>query len=119
MRFSAIASVLLFGLSANANPAAEAANELLAPVEARGVDPVTPNNPLLAKRECIYNGCRCDSRGRQLTVCGNCVWTDTGSYAVTKLRKDNHIYECSPSGDCCDYGVGNDCGSGGAQCKIN
>ncbi|KAK4200986.1 hypothetical protein QBC40DRAFT_172615, partial [Triangularia verruculosa] len=73
----------------------------------------------LTKRACSYNGCKCDSRGRQLTVCSNCYWTVDGKWAVTRKRVSNHIYECSPSGNCCDYGYARDCGTSTARCRIN
>ena len=121
MRFTAVVSIFLLAISAEAialpEAEAEAADAVVLPfVEQRDVSPATP---LLNKRACSYNGCKCNSRGKQLTVCGNCVWSDTGKYVVTSKRKNNHIYECSPSGSCCDYGVGSDCGSGSARCKVN
>jgi hypothetical protein len=75
-------------------------------------------NPL-DKRACSYNGCKCNSRGEQLTVCGNCVWSDTGAVIVTTKRVATHIYECAPDGDCCDYGVASDCGSSSARCLVD
>ncbi|KAK3990408.1 hypothetical protein QBC44DRAFT_307510 [Cladorrhinum sp. PSN332] len=73
----------------------------------------------LTKRACSYNGCKCNSRGKQLTVCGNCVWSDNNAYVVTTKRVSNHIFECSPSGSCCSYGYAKDCGSASARCKVN
>ncbi|KAK1709416.1 hypothetical protein CaCOL14_005535 [Colletotrichum acutatum] len=73
----------------------------------------------LEKRACNYNGCKCDSKNKQLTVCGNCVWSRDRGYVVTSKRIANHIYECSPSGRCCDYGVAHDCGSLSARCIVN
>lgn len=70
----------------------------------------------LQKRKCEYNGCRCDSRGKQFHSCGNCVWTSDGAWVVTKKRVANHIYECAPDGNCCDYGAASDCGGSGARC---
>ncbi|KAK2736499.1 mold-specific m46 protein [Colletotrichum kahawae] len=73
----------------------------------------------LEKKACTYNGCKCNSRGKQLTVCGNCYWSDTGAWVVTTKRVSNQIYECSPTGNCCTYGVGSDCGKAGARCIKN
>ncbi|OHE99108.1 hypothetical protein CORC01_05601 [Colletotrichum orchidophilum] len=73
----------------------------------------------LEKRACNYNGCKCNSHNQQLTVCGNCVWSGSKAYIVTSKRIANHIYECSPSGRCCDYGPGKDCGSLSARCILN
>ncbi|EUC33383.1 hypothetical protein COCVIDRAFT_49543, partial [Bipolaris victoriae FI3] len=71
----------------------------------------------LGKRACSYNGCKCNSRGKQLTVCGNCVWSDNNAYVVTTKRVSTHIFECAPNGNCCDYGKASDCGSASARCK--
>ncbi|KAK4450890.1 hypothetical protein QBC34DRAFT_348433 [Podospora aff. communis PSN243] len=68
-----------------------------------------PSNPL-SKRDCEYNGCRCASRGKQLTVCGNCRWLNNNTWVVTEKRVADHIFECSPTGRCCDYGYATDCG---------
>ncbi|KAK1566279.1 uncharacterized protein LY79DRAFT_572350 [Colletotrichum navitas] len=73
----------------------------------------------LEKRACSYNGCKCNSRGKQLTVCGNCVWSDNGAYVVTTKRVSDHIFECSPDGRCCSYGYAKDCGGSGARCRVN
>ncbi|KAK0639792.1 hypothetical protein B0T16DRAFT_298056, partial [Cercophora newfieldiana] len=62
------------------------------------------------KRDCDYNGCKCASRGKQLTVCGNCRWLNNNTWVVTEKRVANHIFECSPTGRCCDYGYATDCG---------
>jgi hypothetical protein len=48
--------------------------------------------------------------------CGNCVWSDGSGYIITAKRVDNHVYECSPTGNCCDYGYATDCGSSTARC---
>ncbi|SPO06052.1 uncharacterized protein DNG_08741 [Cephalotrichum gorgonifer] len=117
MRFTTAVSVLLLTLNVEAVAIPEESDFSLAPsLETRDISPATP---LLEKRACSYNGCKCNSRGKQLTVCGNCVWTSTGKYVVTSKRVNNHIFECSPSGNCCDYGYAKDCGSGSARCKIN
>lgn len=70
-------------------------------------------------RSCTYNGCECNSRGEQLTVCGNCVWNDGAGYIVTTKRVGNHIFECSLTDSCRDYGVARDCGTASARCKID
>ncbi|TPX07710.1 uncharacterized protein E0L32_010606 [Thyridium curvatum] len=86
----------------------------VAQVEARsGAAPA-----LFAKRACNANGCRCSTKHKlkQGQYCGNCVWSNGDGYIITKKRVNNHVYECSPNGDCCDYGVAKDCGSGTARC---
>ncbi|CRK30016.1 hypothetical protein HYQ45_008139 [Verticillium longisporum] len=74
--------------------------------------------PALEKRACKYNGCKCNSRGKQFRSCGNCVWTDNGAWAIKKKRVKNHIYECAPDGGCCDYGPAKDCGKSTARCYV-
>ncbi|RYP42871.1 hypothetical protein DL768_010165 [Monosporascus sp. mg162] len=63
----------------------------------------------LEKRQCNYNGCEC-LWVEQDQYCGLC---ETGSYRTVWYYGDggnwNHIYECSPDGDCCDYGYARDC----------
>jgi len=49
--------------------------------------------------------------------CGNCVLISDGTWAVTKKRVSTHIYECNPSGGCCDYGYAGDCGGLNARCR--
>lgn len=118
MRFTTALSVLLLALHAEATALPDESSDaaVMAFVEERDITPATN---LLDKRACTYNGCKCNSRGKQLTVCGNCVWSDTGKYVVTAKRVNGNIYECSPSGSCCSYGKGSDCGSGSARCKVN
>ncbi|KAL6875897.1 hypothetical protein HDV57DRAFT_502409 [Trichoderma longibrachiatum] len=72
----------------------------------------------LDKRACTYNGCKCSTLHplKQGQYCGNCVWSNGDGYIITAKRVNNHVYECSPSGSCCDYGVASDCGSGTARC---
>ncbi|KAK1758956.1 hypothetical protein QBC47DRAFT_370806 [Echria macrotheca] len=73
---------------------------------------------LLEGRACKYTGCKCDTSNRnrkpQGQFCGGCKWPD-GTYVITPASKrdTSHVYECSPSGDCCDYGFASDCGHGG------
>ncbi|KAL9949057.1 hypothetical protein D7B24_005935 [Verticillium nonalfalfae] len=74
--------------------------------------------PALEKRACKYNGCKCNSRGKQFRSCGNCVWTDNGAWVIKKKRVKNHIYECAPDGGCCDYGPAKDCGKSTARCYV-
>lgn len=113
--FTFVLSVIGLACSATASPDTPS---VIPYVEARDVTPATPLLDKLSKRACSYNGCKCNSRGNQMTVCGNCVWSDTGSYVVTSKRVLNHIFECSPSGDCCDYGYATDCGSSGGRCRV-
>jgi hypothetical protein len=60
-----------------------------------------------ATAECNYNGCQC-SDATQGQYCGWCREVTL----VGKKGALGHVYECSPSGDCCDYGVADDCASG-------
>jgi len=73
----------------------------------------------LQGRSCSYNGCECQSRGKQFHSCGNCVWTSDNSWVITKKRVATHIYECAPDGNCCDYGYATDCGTASARCYIS
>ncbi|KAK4119284.1 hypothetical protein N657DRAFT_650397 [Parathielavia appendiculata] len=59
----------------------------------------------LSKRACSFNGCKCIKGTPQGQYCGNC------DAVITDQLNDDHIYECSPSGACCDYGSSNHCGS--------
>ncbi|KAL2265828.1 hypothetical protein VTJ83DRAFT_6928 [Remersonia thermophila] len=71
-------------------------------------------NPLVEKRACTANGCKCMKGLRQGQYCGNCVWK--GSWVITAKRNANHVYECNPQGGCCSYGAASDCGSLKARC---
>ncbi|KAB5511430.1 hypothetical protein GE09DRAFT_982075, partial [Coniochaeta sp. 2T2.1] len=73
---------------------------------------------VLQRRKCTYNGCNCNSRGYQFYSCGGCVWTDNRDWVISKRRVKTHIFECSPSGDWCDYGHADDCGTGQGRCFI-
>ncbi|KAK2046006.1 hypothetical protein LZ31DRAFT_552719 [Colletotrichum somersetense] len=122
MRFATVLSILFLAVTAQAGVSqqpepyalAERAesDELVASLDKK-------EELGLERRACSYNGCKCNSRGRQLTVCGNCVWSDNGAYVVTTKRVSNHIFECSPSGNCCSYGYATDCGGSGARCRVN
>jgi len=60
-----------------------------------------------APADCVPTGCRCGTslrRTAQGQYCGGCRWSDTGEFVITQVRNESHIYECSPMGDCCDYG---------------
>ncbi|KAL8282774.1 hypothetical protein RB597_010154 [Gaeumannomyces tritici] len=127
MRFSSVAVLLAAALASAVSTDDVVAPSLLG-VEARGADePVLEREVMdlagkMVKRACDYSvNCKCDSRGKQLTVCGNCRWNSgSGPYVVTRNRKLNHIYECSKDGTkCCSYGPANDCGTSGARCIIN
>ncbi|KAL0942368.1 uncharacterized protein CTRU02_200254 [Colletotrichum truncatum] len=123
MRFSTSLVTLLLTVTAHASVAQP--NELAAVAErSDDNDLIVPlveqrDEPTLDKRACTYNGCKCNSRGRQLTVCGNCVWSDTRNYVVTSKRDPKKIYECSKTGRCCVYGGASDCGTGSARCIVN
>ena len=105
MQFLTVLSLVGLAL-ANLDPAFEAPRELIS----RDLD--------LSKRACVANGCRCDSRNRQMTVCGACKWTNTDTYVVTTNRVLTNIYECNPSGGCCSYGHGSDCNTGSGRCNV-
>lgn len=115
MRFLAPATLLLLaaaqGSLALAAPGEET-NQKSSPQQ------VAARSPHMEKRQCSYDGCRCDSRGRQFRSCGNCVWTDTGGWVITAERDLTHVYECAPDGSCCDYGFAADCGGAEARCYL-
>jgi len=114
MRFAAL--LLLAPLVATA--AVESSNSLkaIAVVE----DPLkTREGPLpveLVSRSCVANGCKCQKKLSQGQYCGNCVLDSNGEWVITAKRVNNHVYECNPSGGCCDYGVADDCGGASARC---
>ncbi|GAB1317099.1 hypothetical protein MFIFM68171_07309 [Madurella fahalii] len=121
MRFLAPVSIVLLAVQGSSAAPGEAHKErdavqaaVVDAAEARGDESLAA----LGKRQCVDNGCRCDSRGRQFRSCGNCVWTDTGSWVITAKRDATHVYECAPDGSCCDYGFANDCGGSGARCYL-
>ncbi|KAH8903017.1 glutathione S-transferase [Coniochaeta sp. PMI_546] len=121
MRFITPLVLLMLGFAYAAEELAQfelAEDAGTAAVEARA--PTSDNSvaSLLQKRKCTYNGCKCNSRGYQFHSCGGCVWTDNGDWVITKKRVNTHIFECSPSGDCCDYGHADDCGTGKGRCFI-
>ncbi len=84
------------------------------PVEARAIDSLAATP--LDKRSCSSNGCKCVKGLAQGQYCGNCVLVSNGNWVITTKRVANHVYECSPSGACCDYGAASDCGSLKARC---
>lgn len=116
MRFLGPLALFIAAAAATADSTPElqqlAVGEIQPGVEARGE--VLGGH--LKKRACVANGCKCDSRGKQFHSCGNCVWTNNGAWVVTKKRVANHIFECAPNGDCCDYGAADDCGGPNARC---
>ncbi|KAL2117369.1 hypothetical protein VTJ04DRAFT_9537 [Mycothermus thermophilus] len=116
MRFT-FALTLLSAALGLASPVADsnpAPYEEAIPQEIAARDEVSAATPLLGKRACVNNGCKCVSGLRQGQYCGACVWR--GSYVITAKRVLDHIYECSPSGACCDYGKANDCNTGRGRC---
>ncbi|GJC89192.1 hypothetical protein ColLi_12030 [Colletotrichum liriopes] len=122
MRFTAVVTLMFLAATTQAGVSQPAEPYALA--ERADSDELVPLSEKreelsLEKRACNYNGCKCNSRGKQLTVCGNCVWSDNGAYVVTTKRVSNHIFECSPSGNCCSYGYATDCGGSGARCRVN
>ncbi|KAM0278834.1 hypothetical protein ACHAQH_004910 [Verticillium albo-atrum] len=118
MRFTnPIAAAILLSTMAYAAPSSDQAPDqvaAVAPIDARA-ESVEP----LEKRACVYNGCRCNSRGRQFRSCGNCVWTNNGEWAISVKRDLTHVYECAPDGNCCDYGYARDCGGASARCYLH
>ncbi|TFB01738.1 hypothetical protein CCMA1212_006278 [Trichoderma ghanense] len=113
MRFILVAALLApLASAAVAGVDIEARVEAVAQVEERSE--LLP----LDKRACTYNGCKCSTLHplKQGQYCGNCVWSNGDGYIITAKRVNNHVYECSPTGSCCDYGVASDCGSGTARC---
>ncbi|KAF6828037.1 mold-specific M46 protein [Colletotrichum plurivorum] len=122
MRFTTFLTALLLAATAHAGVAPHDPSASLS--ESHSDNPsiaelLDPRGEPVEKRACKENGCKCNSRGKQLTICGACVWTDTKMYAITTKRVDSHIYECSPGGKCCDYGYAKDCGTGSGRCIIN
>ncbi len=108
MRLS-IAVALLMATLGLATPIENASSphEASVPMEVRDLDSLAATP--LEKRACSSNGCKCVTGLRQGQYCGACVWK--GDYVITAKRNLNHIYECSPSGGCCDYGTASDCTS--------
>ncbi|KAL6895128.1 hypothetical protein GGI43DRAFT_411879 [Trichoderma evansii] len=114
MRFihlAALIAPLASAAVAGVDVEARAEVEAVAQVEERSLLP-------LDKRSCVANGCKCSTLYplKQGQYCGNCVWSNGAGYIITAKRVNNHVYECNPSGGCCDYGVASDCGSGTARC---
>ncbi|PON25373.1 hypothetical protein TGAM01_v205667 [Trichoderma gamsii] len=109
--FAALIAPLASAAVAGVDIEARAEVEAIAKVEERSLLP-------LDKRACVSNGCKCSTKHplKQGQYCGNCVWSNGDGYIITAKRVNNHVYECSPSGSCCDYGAGGDCGSGTARC---
>jgi hypothetical protein len=70
----------------------------------------------LVARACDPNGCKCVRGLKQGVYCGNCV-VGAGTFAVSKKRVLTHVFECSPEGDCCDYGRASDCGTTRGRCR--
>ena len=114
MRF-ALALALLTATLGLASPAPDAAlpQEVAVPMEARDVDDALAATPL-SKRACSKTGCKCIKGLSQGTYCGACKLS--GKYVITAKRHLKHIYECSPSGACCDYGTASDCNTGHGRC---
>ncbi|KAF2441891.1 hypothetical protein P171DRAFT_365786, partial [Karstenula rhodostoma CBS 690.94] len=60
-------------------------------------------------RACTNNGCKCKKDTKQGQYCGNDgIWT----YDVKDLGKGGKrtdVYECTPTGACCQYGPSKSC----------
>lgn len=121
MRFLTTVFLLMLGVTVygaeelSQAPALEVEGNDAAAVESRDDGSIAS---ILQKRKCTYNGCKCSSRGYQFHSCGNCYWTDTGEWAITAKRVSTHIFECGPTGSCCDYGPADDCGTSHARCFV-
>jgi len=113
MRFS-LALALLSATLGLASPVEDNTSpvEVAVPLEARAVE--AADSAPLEKRACSSNGCKCVKGLRQGQYCGACVWK--GDYVISAKRNLKHIYECSPSGACCDYGTASDCNTGHGRC---
>jgi len=105
MRASILTTVLLSTLAlatpltTNAN-----ANDLAARDTADTAD-TADKSGAMQPLACKKNKCKCRAKTAQGQYCG---W----GTAVTNLGSGgakNHVYECSPSGGCCDYGYRADC----------
>lgn len=118
MRFTALILLAPLLVAAAAEPAPDAATVPMVAdqVEAREAAPEAAPEAELVRRECKYNGCKCQKLP-QGQYCGNCVLISDGTYAVTKKRVNNHIFECNEQGGCCDYGYATDCGGLNARCR--
>jgi hypothetical protein len=75
----------------------------------------------LEKRACTDTGCECLKGIKAGVYCGNCYNPKDHNYWAlqkkgTSSRFATHAFQCASSGDCCDYGVANDCGKTSARC---
>ena len=64
----------------------------------------------LQGRSCVYNGCACDVGTPQGQYCG-CALPYITNFGNGGGMYD--IYECNPSGGCCDYGWSDVCAAEG------
>jgi len=66
----------------------------------------------LTKRACKYDGCSCKSGTKQGEYCYIC--DQVNYYAAGKIAD---LYECSPSGNCCNYGPATVCSNNKQKCN--
>lgn len=65
------------------------------------------------RRACTVGSCTCIPGTFPGLYCGFCNQV----LPVMNQEFDNaHVYQCSPNGDCCDYGFRTSCGNGEGPC---
>jgi hypothetical protein len=112
MRFATILLLAPLLAAAAAEPVPNAENVAMAEdrVEVREAAPA----PDLVSRDCKKTGCKCRKGTPQGQYCGNCKRNN--NYVVIEKWYGDHVFECAPSGKCCDYGYAKDCGKKGQRC---
>ena len=115
MRLTAFLLLAPFLVAAMPEPVREIDARIIpdtSPVEAGDALEARDLNPDLTKRACKSNGCKC-LKGYPGVWCGNCV--RNGAWVVEILGSSGsqeHVYQCSSGGGCCDYGYATDCKGG-------
>jgi hypothetical protein len=77
----------------------------------------------LEKRTCYKTGCKCRKGFKQGLYCGLCMdknykyftVSNWGTHVGTAEFKES-VYECSPEGDCCNYGYRKSCAENNTPC---